>query len=143
MHTRENGFMSSSASMHWVLAFPKTKKLRVHHPTLWVFSNHLKRHLENTRVFGALGTRGKGVAKEDLAQWVLVALKKSKTLVNIMKGFFATFIWPSNRSTMDDKMGSSEGFMMRLRLMRKRCVMSKWRRRLEEGRWNSLNIWWH
>jgi hypothetical protein len=80
-----------------------------------------------------------GVAKEDLAQWVLVALKNAKTLMYIIKGFFATFIWPFNHSTMDDKMGPSEGFMIRWRLMalmrsmRKKCVMSKWRRRLEEG----------
>lgn len=33
MHTRENGFMSSFASMHRALAFPIFIRLRVRHPT--------------------------------------------------------------------------------------------------------------
>lgn len=38
--------------------------------------------------FWTLMNKQKGATKEDLAQWVSLALKKAMTLVNIKKGFF-------------------------------------------------------
>jgi hypothetical protein len=45
-----------------------------------------------------------GVSKEDLAQWVFLALKKALTTTNICKGFLAIGIWPLNLDAMASKM---------------------------------------
>ena len=63
------------------------------------------------RDFWTIRNKGKGAAKEDLAQWVSLALKKAMTPTNIKKGFSATGIWPLNRTAMDDKMGPSKVFV--------------------------------
>jgi len=52
--------------------------------------------------FWTLGIKGRGATKEDLAQWVSLALKNAMTLVNIKKGIFAIEIWAFDRSTMKD-----------------------------------------
>ena len=63
------------------------------------------------REFWTLRNKGKGTAKEDLAQWVSLALKKAMTLANIRKGISATCIWPLNCLAMDDKIRPSEVFV--------------------------------
>jgi hypothetical protein len=49
--------------------------------------------------------------KEDLYQWVCLALRKALSLENIRKGFMKTGIWPLNPQAVDDKMGLSLAFV--------------------------------
>ena len=49
--------------------------------------------------------------KEDLAQWVSLALKKAMTPSNIKAGFKCIGIWPLDNTAMINKMGPSEGFI--------------------------------
>ena len=62
-------------------------------------------------IFGPLENKGKGAVDEDLAQWILLALKKTMTPKNIQKEFIGTSIGPSNQTTMNDKMGPNEVFV--------------------------------
>ena len=57
-----------------------------------------------------LQNRGRGAQKEDLAQWVDLALKRALNTLNIQKGFATTRIWPYNPRAMDKKMGPSRLF---------------------------------
>jgi hypothetical protein len=61
--------------------------------------------------FWTLRNKGKGAAKEDLTQWVSLALKKTIIPANIQKMFIATCIWPLNREAMNDTMGPNEVFV--------------------------------
>lgn len=63
------------------------------------------------RIFWTLRNKGKGVAKEDLAQWVSLAYKITMTPENIKKRFSTTGIWPLNMEVMNGKMGPSEAFV--------------------------------
>jgi hypothetical protein len=49
--------------------------------------------------------------KEDLCQWVCLALQKALSPENIKKGFQKTGIWPLNPHVVDDKMGPSLAFV--------------------------------
>jgi hypothetical protein len=51
-----------------------------------------------------LANKGMGASKEDLAQWVSLALKKALTTTNLCKGFLAIGIWPFNPNVMASKM---------------------------------------
>jgi hypothetical protein len=55
--------------------------------------------------------KGQKTMKEDLAQWVSLALKKAMTPSNIKVGFRCTGIWPLNNTAMTNKMCPSEGFI--------------------------------
>jgi hypothetical protein len=55
--------------------------------------------------------KGQKTMKEDLAQWVSLALKKAMTPSNIKAGFKHIGIWPLNNTAMINKMGPSEGFI--------------------------------
>ena len=50
--------------------------------------------------------------KQDLASWVLLALKKVLTSANIRAGFQTSGIWPLNLEAMKSKMDPSEGFVL-------------------------------
>ena len=54
--------------------------------------------------------KGNVPRKEDLAQWVSLALKRAASPQNIKAGFRATGIWPFNPEKMKFKMQPSEGF---------------------------------
>lgn len=51
-----------------------------------------------------------GATKEELCQWISLALKKALTTQNILKGFSRTGIFPLNDHTIYDKMGPSKVF---------------------------------
>jgi hypothetical protein len=55
--------------------------------------------------------KGQKTMKEDLVQWVSLALKKAMTPSNIRAGFRRTGIWPLNNTAMTNKIGPSEGFI--------------------------------
>jgi hypothetical protein len=55
--------------------------------------------------------RGQPAQKEDLAQWVDLALKRALSPLNITKGFRTTGIWPFNSAAMEGKMGPSAQFV--------------------------------
>jgi hypothetical protein len=57
-----------------------------------------------------LQNRGRATQKEDLAQWVSLALKRALTPLNIIKGFKGTGIWPYNPDAVSTKMGPSKQF---------------------------------
>ena len=57
-----------------------------------------------------LENRGRAAQKEDLAEWVLLALKRALTPQNIKQGFKGTGIWPLNAQAVADKMGPSQQF---------------------------------
>ena len=61
--------------------------------------------------FWILRNKGKGATKEDLAQWVSLALKKVMTPANIQKRFIVTGIWLLNWTALNDKMGLIEVFI--------------------------------
>jgi hypothetical protein len=50
--------------------------------------------------------------KEDLAQWVDLALKRAQSPLNIMKEFKGIGIWPSNSTAMDEKMEPARQFVL-------------------------------
>jgi hypothetical protein len=52
--------------------------------------------------------------KEDLCQWVCLALCKALSAHNIQKGFQKTGIWPFNPQAVEDKMGPSLAFVTSL-----------------------------
>jgi hypothetical protein len=52
--------------------------------------------LKTYKYFWTLANKRKGVSKEDLAHWVLLALKKTLTPTNICKGFSTIGIWSLN-----------------------------------------------
>jgi hypothetical protein len=52
-----------------------------------------------------------GANKEDLAQWVSLALEKALTTTNISKGFLAIGIWPLNLDAMASKKSPFEAFV--------------------------------
>ena len=54
---------------------------------------------------------GSKVRKQDLASWILLALKKALTSANIRVGFKGSEIWPLNLEAMKSKMGPREGFI--------------------------------
>lgn len=58
-----------------------------------------------------LTSKGNGVRKKDLMQWVSLALKKTLNLNNISKGFKVIKIWPLNPNVMVNKMRLSEAFV--------------------------------
>jgi len=53
------------------------------------------------------------LVKEDLAQWVLHALKKALSKDNIQKGFEVTGIFPLDPEALTLKMGPSEVYASR------------------------------
>jgi hypothetical protein len=55
--------------------------------------------------------RGHPAKKEDLCQWVCLALRRALSPSNIQKGFQKTGIWPLNPSAVADKMGPSSAFV--------------------------------
>jgi hypothetical protein len=55
--------------------------------------------------------RGQPAQKEDLAQWVDLALKQALSPVNITRGFMAMGIWPLNPVAMQGKMGPNAQFL--------------------------------
>jgi hypothetical protein len=57
-----------------------------------------------------LQNRGKAAHKEDLAQWVSLALKRALTILNITKEFRGTGIWLLNPHAIDGRMGPSLQF---------------------------------
>jgi hypothetical protein len=56
----------------------------------------------------SLANKGRPAQKEDLCQWVSLALKKALTADNIQKGFQSAGIWPMNPRAMEEKMGPSQ-----------------------------------
>jgi hypothetical protein len=58
-----------------------------------------------------LQNRGRAAQKEDLAEWVSLALQRAMTPTNIVHGFKGTGIWPLNPAAVADKMGPSEQFV--------------------------------
>jgi len=57
-----------------------------------------------------LAHKGKVPIKEDLAMWILFALKQALSSFNITKGFLCTGIYLLNAATMDSKMSPSEAY---------------------------------
>lgn len=53
---------------------------------------------------------GASAKKENLAQWVSLALRRALTVENIKQGFRTCGIWPWDDSAMAGKMGPSEVF---------------------------------
>lgn len=56
----------------------------------------------------------KSAEKEDLAQWVSLAWKRTLTHDNIKVGFLATWIWPFNLHAMDFRLRPSLSFHLGL-----------------------------
>ena len=59
----------------------------------------------------SVNNHGAKVRKEDLANWVFLALRKALTTSNIKAGFRGSEIWPLNFQAMQSKMGPSKGFV--------------------------------
>ena len=59
----------------------------------------------------SVNNHGAKVRKEDLANWMPLALKKALTTSNIKAGFRGSGIWPLNFQAMQSKMGPSRGFV--------------------------------
>jgi hypothetical protein len=57
-----------------------------------------------------LQNRGRPAQKEDLAEWVSLALERTLTANNIIQGFKGTGIWPLNLEALARKMGTSKQF---------------------------------
>jgi hypothetical protein len=57
-----------------------------------------------------LQNRGRAAQKEDLAEWVSLALERALTPRNIMQGFKGIGIWPLNHEAVVGKMGPFEQF---------------------------------
>ena len=55
----------------------------------------------------SIENKSRGARKEELAEWVGIALKKVLTPIKIMKGFEATGIWPLQPNAMDKYMAPS------------------------------------
>lgn len=54
-----------------------------------------------------LANKGKKANKENLAQWVSLALKRASKIEKCTKGFKAHRIWPPNVDSMTTEMGLS------------------------------------
>jgi len=58
-----------------------------------------------------LANKGRGINKEDSAQWVSLTLKKALTLTNTCKVFSTIVIWPLNLDAMASKMQPFKTFV--------------------------------
>ena len=64
------------------------------------------------RDFWTYRSVGAAAKKENLAQWVSLALRRALTVQNIEKGFWVIGIWPWDDSAMAAKMGPSKVFQV-------------------------------
>lgn len=60
------------------------------------------------RDFWTYKSQGAAVKKENLVEWVSLALQKALTMENITKGFLTTGIWLLNPDAMEGKMNPSQ-----------------------------------